>query len=163
MFIPLLHYRNKFEIYSTMSAEEFSRHIYDTVREDLETAYMTRRWRHNTKYEFSGPIFRFIWNGFNRFNGVKSCQLEITKDLGLITLSAKYEYTEVFILCMLFSIIPLVDLWGPWSHRIIVLLLIWTAYLANFIISYLRLNTYFKRMLKDTYIDFDKSHKKKLI
>lgn len=163
MFIPLLHYRTKFEIFSTMSAEQFSKHLYDAVKEDLEGAYMNRRWRHNCQYEFSGSNFRFIWNGFNKFNGVKGCQLEVAKDLGLVTLSAKYDFSEVFVLCLLFTMIPLVDFWGDGAWRVIVLIIIWTVYLANFIISYLRLNTYFKRMVKDTYIDFDKSYQKKLL
>ncbi|MBQ4406155.1 MAG: hypothetical protein II852_04000 [Bacteroidales bacterium] len=163
MFIPLLHYRTKFEIYSTLSAEQFSKHLYDAVKEDLEGAYMNRRWRHNCQYEFSGSNFRFIWNGFNKFNGVKGCQLEVSKELGLITLSAKYDFSEVFVLCLLFCMIPLTNFWGLGSHRLLLLLIIWTVYFANFIISYLRLNTYFKRMVKDTYIDFDKSYEKKLL
>ena len=146
-----------------MSAEQFSKHLYDAVKEDLEGAYMNRRWRHNCQYEFTGSNFRFVWNGFNRFNGVKGCQLEIAKDLGRVTLSTKYDFSEVFVLCALFSMIPLVDFWGDGAWRLIVLIIIWTVYLANFIISYLRLNTYFKRMVKDTYIDFDKSYHKKLI
>lgn len=146
-----------------MSAEQFSKHLYDAVKEDLEGAYMNRRWRHNCQYEFSGSNFRFIWNGFNKFNGVKGCQLEVAKDLGLVTLSAKYDFSEVFVLCLLFTMIPLVDFWGDGAWRVIVLIIIWTVYLANFIISYLRLNTYFKRMVKDTYIDFDKSYQKKLL
>lgn len=146
-----------------MSAEQFSKHLYDAVKEDLEGAYMNRRWRHNCQYEFSGSNFRFIWNGFNKFNGVKGCQLEVAKDLGLVTLSAKYDFSEVFVLCLLFTMIPLVDFWGDGAWRLIVLIIIWTVYLANFIISYLRLNTYFKRMVKDTYIDFDKSYQKKLL
>ena len=163
MFIPLLHYRNQFEVFSTMSAEEFSRHLFDTVRKDLEEAYMNHRWRHNCQYEFSGSNFRFVWNGFNRFNGVKKCELEISKDLGQIFLDVKYDFSEVFFLCLLFTMIPLVDFWGDGAYRLIVLIIIWTVYLANFIITYLRLNTYFKRMVKDTYIDFDKSYKKKLL
>jgi fatty acid desaturase len=146
-----------------LSAEQFSKHLYDAVKEDLEGAYMNRRWRHNCQYEFSGSNFRFIWNGFNKFNGVKGCQLEISKELGLITLSAKYDFSEVFVLCLLFCLIPLSDFWGLGSHRLLLLLIIWTVYFANFIISYLRLNTYFKRMVKDTYIDFDKSYEKKLL
>jgi fatty acid desaturase len=146
-----------------LSAEQFSKHLYDAVKEDLEGAYMNRRWRHNCQYEFSGSNFRFIWNGFNKFNGVKGCQLEISKELGLITLSAKYDFSEVFVLCLLFCLIPLTDFWGLGSHRLLLLLIIWTVYFANFIISYLRLNTYFKRMVKDTYIDFDKSYEKKLL
>ena len=146
-----------------MSAEQFSKHLYDAVKEDLEGAYMNRRWRHNCQYEFSGSNFRFIWNGFNKFNGVKGCQLEVAKDLGLVTLSAKYDFSEVFVLCLLFTMIPLVDFWGDGAWRVIVLIIIWTVYLANFIISYLRLNTYFKRMVKNTYIDFDKSYQKKLL
>ena len=78
-------------------------------------------------------------------------------------MSAKYDFSEVFVLCLLFCIIPLTDFWGLGSHRFLLLLIIWTIYLANFIISYLRLNTYFKRMVKDTYIDFDKSYQKKLL
>ena len=163
MFIPLLHYRTKFDIYSTLSAEQFSKHLYDAVKEDLEGAYMNRRWRHNCQYEFSGSNFRFIWNGFNKFNGVKGCQLEISKELGLITLNAKYDFSEVFVLCLLFCMIPLTDFWGLGSHRLLLLLIIWTVYFANFIISYLMLNTYFKRLVKDTYIDFDKSYEKKLL
>jgi fatty acid desaturase len=146
-----------------LSAEQFSKHLYDAVKEDLEGAYMNRRWRHNCQYEFSGSNFRFIWNGFNKFNGVKGCQLEISKELGLITLSAKYDFSEVFVLCLLFCMIPLTNFWGLGSHRLLLLLIIWTVYFANFIISYLRLNTYFKRMVKDTYIDFDKSYEKKLL
>lgn len=163
MFIPLLQYRTKFEIYSTMSQEEFSLHLFDSVRKDLEEGYMRDRWRHNCDYEFKGSNFRFIWNGFNRFNGIKKGSLNVSKDLGLIQLSAKYDYSEVFLLCLIFSLIPLLDFWGPGEYRLLVWILIWLVYLINFFVSYWRLNTYFKRMMKDTFIDFDQSYQKKLL
>ncbi|MCQ2253196.1 MAG: hypothetical protein MJZ61_07085 [Bacteroidales bacterium] len=163
MFVPLLHYRTQFEIYSTMSPEEFSRHLYDTVKEDLEEAYMKKRWRHNCDYEFSGHSFRFIWNGFNKFNGIKKGTLNVSKNLGLITLKAKYDFSEILVLCLIFSIIPLMDFWGPGEYRLLVFLLIWLIYIINFIVSYMRLNAYFKRKVKDTFIDFDKSYQKKLL
>jgi len=163
MFIPILQYRNKFEVYSTMNEDKFSHHLYDTLREDLIDAYMNNRWRHNCEYVFSGSSFRFIWNGFNKFNGVKKCSLKINKNLGLVTMYAKYEFTEVFFLCLVFSIIPMMDFWGSGAYRLIVFLLIWAVYFANFGISIARLNTYFKRLMKDTFIDYDKSYKKKLL
>ena len=76
---------------------------------------------------------------------------------------AKYEFTEVFFLCLVFSIIPMMDFWGSGAYRLIVFLLIWAVYFANFGISIARLNTYFKRLMKDTFIDYDKSYKKKLL
>ncbi len=163
MFIPLLHYRTKFEIFSTLSPEEFARHLFREVRPDLEESYMTRRWEHKCDYEFSGPVFRFIWNGFNRFNGIKRGSLHVTKNMGEIQVSAQYEFQEIFFLCLLFCMIPLCAFWGPNEWRIILLVLIWLVYLINFVVSYLRLNTYFKRKVRDTFIDHDPSHEKKLL
>lgn len=163
MFVPLLHYRSKFEIYSRMSQEEFARQLYDRVRPDLDDAYMNIRWRHNLEYKFSGTFYRFIWNGFNRFNGIKRCSLRVCKDLGQITVYGKYEFTEVFLLCLIFSIIPLVDLWGMGAHRVILLILIWLVYFINFFVSYIRLNLYFKKKVEETFKDCDKTYHKKLL
>lgn len=163
MYIPLLHYRTKFNIYSTLSPEEFARHLFREVRPDLEEAHMRNRWEHRNQYLFSGQIFRFIWNGFNRFNGIRRGHLQVSKNLGEIEVSARYEFQEVFFWCLLFSIIPLAAMWSPGAWRIIVLVIIWAVYLINYVISFLRLNTYFKRKVRDTFIDFDPSHNKKLL
>ena len=163
MFVPLLHYRSKFEIYSRLSPEEFSRRLFDSVKPDLETAYMNKRWRHNMQYEFSGSWYRFIWNGFNRFNGIKKCSLKVDKNLGQICVSGKYEFTEVFLLCLIFSLIPAVAYTGEPAWRIITLIIIWTVYLINFFVSYIRLNSYFKKKVMDTFLEADKSYHKKLL
>ena len=163
MFIPSLQYRSKFEIFSRLSPEEFARQFFDRVKPDLEEAYMNNRWRHNVQYEFSGTNYRFIWNGFNRFNGIKRCDLRVDKKMGEIIVYGKYYFTEVFILCMLFSIIPLMDFAGSGAHRIILLVLIWLVYFINFFVSYIRLNLYFKEKIKQTFIDCDKTYHKKLL
>lgn len=163
MFVPLLHYRTKFNIYSTLSPEEFARDLFRTLRKDLDEAYMRNRFEHRCHYEFSGNSFRFIWNGFNRFNGIKKGKLDVSKNLGEIEVSARYEFQEIFVLCMLFSLIPLCFLWGPNEWRVITLLIIWAVYLINYLISILRLNKYFKRLVRDTYIDYDRQYGKKLL
>lgn len=163
MFIPLLHYRTKFEIYSTLTAEEFARHLFREIRTDLEESYMRKRWEHRCDYTFSGSNFRFIWNGFNKFNGIKRGSLHVSKELGEITVSARYEFQEIFFLCLIFSMIPAISLWSPAEWRILLLVLIWLVYFINFLVSYLRLNAYFKRKVRDTFIDFDPSHEKKLL
>ena len=163
MFVPLLHYRSKFEIYSRLSPEDFSMHLFDSVKPDLEKAYMNKRWRHKMEYEFSGTFYRFIWNGFNRFNGVKKCSLRVDKKLGQIIVYGKYEFTEIFLLCLIFSIIPLAGYTGEQAWRIITLVLIWLVYLLNFFISYIRLNKYFKEKVKNTFLEADKTYHKKLL
>jgi len=163
MFIPVLHYRTKFNIYSTLSPEEFARNLFKSVREDLEESYVHRRFEHRCHYEFSGANFRFIWNGFNRFNGIKRGKLDVSKNLGEIEVSARYEFQEVFFLCLVFSMIPLCFLWGPNEWRIILLLLIWTVYLINFLVSKYRLNKYFRQKVLDTFIECDRDHNKKLL
>ncbi len=163
MFVPLLHYRTKFDIYSTLSPEEFARRLFSSIREDLKESYMHHRFEHRCHYEFSGTNFRFIWNGFNRFNGIKRAKLDVSKNLGEIEVSAQYEFQEIFFLCMVFSLIPLCFLWGPNEWRIITLLLIWVVYFANYLISNIRLNSYFRRKVLDTYIEYDRQHGKKLL
>ncbi len=163
MFVPLLQYRSKFEIYSRLSPEDFSKHLFDSVKPDLEAAYMNKRWRHKTQYEFSGTFYRFIWNGFNRFNGVKKCSLKVDKKLGQIIVSGKYEFTEIFILCMLFSLIPCLGYSGEQTWRIVTIVLIWVVYFLNFFISFIRLNKYFKEKVKNTFLQADKTYHKKLL
>lgn len=163
MFIPLLHYRTKFGIYSSLSPEEFARHLFQELRPDLDEAAMTRRWEHKCDYEFSGANFRFVWNGFNKFNGIKRGSLHVSKELGEIQVSARYEFQEVFFICLVFCLIPFFAFWGPDDWRLILTILIWLIYIINFIVSYLRLNAYFKRKVRDTFIDYDHFHEKKLL
>ena len=162
-FVPILNKCSKFEIYSRLSPEEFARQLFDRVKPDLEEAYMNNRWRHNMQYIFSGTFYRFIWNGFNRFNGIKKCSLLVDKNLGQITLHAKYDFSEVFILCLLFTMIPILDLWGMGAHRLILILLIWLVYFINFFVSNFRLNRYFKEKVQQTFLDCDKTYHKKLL
>ena len=163
MFVPLLHYRSKFEIYSLLTPDDFARHLFDGIKPDLEKAYMDKRWRHKTEYEFSGGFFRFVWNGFNRFNGVRKCCLKVDKELGQIRVSSRYEFTEVFLLCLIFSIIPAVAYTGEQTWRVVAFVLIWTVYLINFFVSYIRLNKYFKKKVQETFTETDKSRNKKLL
>ena len=136
----LLKYRTDFEIYSKMSAEEFADLLFKRLRPEFDEAYMNDRWRHNNEYRFKGTFMRFVWNGFNRFNGVLGGRLLVEKNQGLITVHSEINFKEIFLLCSIFSIIPLMNFWGEPSHRILTAIIIWLVYIANFIISFVRSN-----------------------
>lgn len=161
--VSLIKYKTDFEIYSKMSAEEFADRLFKRLRPEFEEAYMHDRWRHNNRYEFKGTFCRFVWNGFNRFNGVLGGKLSVEKKQGLITVHSEINFKEIFLLCMIFSIIPLFDFWGEASHRIILALLIWAVYIINFIVSFLRINHFYKNEVKETFLQNDKQIGHKLL
>ena len=161
--ISLLKYKSDFEIYSQMTAEEFADLLFKRLRPQLEDAYMNDRWRHNNEYKFKGTFCRFVWNGFNRFNGILGGSLSVEKNQGLITVHSEINFKEVFLLCLIFSLIPLCDFWGEPAYRILLAFLIWLVYLANYIISFIRINRFYKNEVKETFLGNDKSVGKKLL
>ena len=159
----LLKYRTDFEIYSKMSAEEFADLLFKRLRPEFDEAYMNDRWRHNNEYRFKGTFMRFVWNGFNRFNGVLGGRLLVEKNQGLITVHSEINFKEIFLLCSIFSIIPLMNFWGEPAHRILTAIIIWLVYIANFIISFVRINRFYKNEVRETFLKNDKTVGKKLL
>lgn len=161
--ISLLKYKTDFEIYSKMSAEEFADLLFKRLRPEFEAAYMNDRWRHNNEYRFKGTFMRFIWNGFNRFNGVFGGKLKVEKNQGLITVHSEINFKEIFILCSIFSIIPLFNFWVDPTYCILTATIIWLVYIANFIISFVRINSFYKNEVKETFLNNDETVGKKLL
>ncbi|MCQ2974158.1 MAG: hypothetical protein MJ211_05040 [Bacteroidales bacterium] len=159
----LLKYRSDFEIYSKLSADEFADSLFKRVKPELEVAYMNDRWRHNNEYRFKGTFFRFVWNGFNRFNGILGGNLKVEKNQGLITVHSEINFKEIFLFCLIFSIIPIFDFWGLLSHRILLMILIWMVYILNFVISFIRINRFYKQKVQETFMNKDNSEQKKLL
>lgn len=161
--IPILENKAQFEVYTTLSAEEFSDYFFRELKEDMDNAWMKERWFHNKKYTYKGEFFRFAFCGFNRFNGVSSGRIQVDKNLGLITIKSIINFKEVLIYCLLFSLIPIMDYANQMSYRIILFCLIWAVYFGNYIISMVRVNEFFRKKMVYVYHTFDKNYKKKLL
>lgn len=163
MSIPFIQYKSEVELFSRLSEEEFARHFFKKMRDEFEEAYIFNRWQHNQEYTYSGTFFRFVWNGFNRFNGVWGGSLKINKDNGLITVKSVLDFREIFIYCIIFTLIPIMDYGSQMSYRIITFALIWIIYIANYIVSLVRINSFLKEQAFDVFINCDNTYKHKLL
>ncbi len=92
---------------------------------------------------YKGAIFRFVWNGWNRLNGIWSVRIKIKEE----ELNYKLSFKEVFFISLAFSIIPA----SIQNTDLIILILfcIWgVVFFGNYIISVIRFNKYIKKLIK---------------
>jgi len=118
----------------------------DTI---LANAYIQQIEKNNYTLKFVGTIFRYVWNGFNLFNGISKGEIELIEDKGKLYVKHKLVYTEVFVLCCLFSIIPLMGLFDTILLRLLSAAIIWAIYFGNMFLANSRIFTIFKLIEKE--------------
>lgn len=155
MRIPILTYTRQFEITTQLSELEVSEYLFKQIDKDLNDAYIKNKHRNNNTYKYKATPFRFAWNGWNRFNGVSGGEITIKQENQTITIKNRLKFTEVFIICLLFMIIPILGIFDDVNHRIIAIIIIWAVYFLNLMISNHRINDYLEETVHDIFEKYD--------
>lgn len=145
MAFPLSYSRTEvFYIYT--DNEIIRKKTEDEFRFSLQKASMNSVYTDETgKIHFWGEIFRFVWNGFNLFNGINKgwFKIELEND-NKITVSHKLYFHEVLILCCIFTSLPIIIYLSKleliaWAAMAIVWIGVYTG---NYVLSFARVNSF---------------------
>ena len=138
MVFPLTHRRTE-QIVPTIPTDEFSEEFFTSIENRLIKSHIVNIKKGHNKLFFKGVIFRFVWNGWNLFNGISKGEFRIIEKDDKVYLSWKIHFFEYFIIALLFTIIPVLA--GELMWKIIIAASIWLLfYGGNYIISVFRIN-----------------------
>jgi len=118
----------------------------DTI---LANAYIQQVEKHNYTLKFVGTIFRYAWNGFNLFNGISKGEIELVQNRNKLYVKHKLIFTEVFVLCCIFTIIPIMGFYENILFRVLSGFIIWAVYFGNMFLAKSRIVTIFKLIQKE--------------
>lgn len=106
----------------------------------------------NNKLHFKGAICRFIWNGWNIFNGLSKGWIKIDRKGDYIYVSYRLYFFEFLVISLLFTIIPVIY-WNDTQWSPVILAIIWLIfYGGNMMLTSIRFNHWIKKSLKKYYI-----------
>jgi len=134
------------EITINVHPDDFAEEFIKVVDTRLEKSYVFHRNIFKRRIDFKGSIFRFAWNGWDTFNTISNGEIEFESKNDNTFINHKIYFTEVFTIALLFTIIPL-TMGGEWPLRLIVFLLIWFSYIATYLVSIYRFNSYIAETL----------------
>lgn len=152
-----LTYRKQHYIYH-LPQEQFEAGFLTTVRREIKKSYIQQFHRDEGSLAFRGTIFRFVWNGWNFLNGITHGRIEVKpryprsgkKDTGrphAIVVEYRIAFTEVLVIALAFSLIPLAlwdKLWSPVTAGII-----WgVLYGGNYLLSMIRFDKFIRQQLE---------------
>ncbi|MBN2893011.1 MAG: hypothetical protein JXL97_14175 [Bacteroidales bacterium] len=141
---------------SLLPKERFNEVLVSSIAKKLRNSYIHNITHHEKKINFSAPVFRFVWNGFNLFNPISKGEISL-KNIGRGTyISYKLFFWEFFIYCMLFSIIPFMGIFPNNFFRFIVLGIIWMIYAISTLIATNRFEIYLKKLVDEINLNVKK-------
>ena len=141
MGVGLISHSRLDEININIHPDDFAKEFIKYVDIKLNESYVFHRKIFKRKIDFKGSIFRFAWNGWNVFNTISNGEIEFESIDDRTFINHKIYFTEFFTISFLFTIIPL-TMGGEWLLRLFVFILIWTAYLASYLIGTYRFNSF---------------------
>jgi len=148
MPIPILSYTSQVKIKSSVDEPIFVFYYFKLFKRQLDKAYIKNISEKANTCIYKGTPFRFSWNGWNKFNGVTSGKVTLKKQGNEILLNYQLNFYEVFVLCLIFMIIPTFGIFDSWLLRIGMVLLIGIVYLGNFALAVSRLNSFFEESME---------------
>lgn len=134
---------------SPKDADTFKSDFLDAFEDKLGNSDVYFNQRNNESISFRGAIFRFVYNGFNFFNGITRGEVRISRRFDSTYIYHKIYFTEAFVIALVFSAL-FIPMWGSWQYIAMLAFGIWLVfYLGNFIASMIRFDTYIDK-LSDT-------------
>ncbi len=137
------------KIVINIDPDDFAKEFFKKVDTRLQESYVFKRNIYDKRIDFKGSVFRWAWNSWDLFNTITEGEIEFETQGEHTFINHKIYFTEIFTIAFIFTIIPLsIDVGAGW--RIFVLLLIWLSYLAAYLISVYRFNSFIAEMLIET-------------
>lgn len=159
MIFPINHTRKQlYYIYTDTGT--IREQVFGKVIEKLNEGYFKNLKINDYKVTFRGTLFRFVWNGWNIFNGITggNISIELPEENRLI-IKHKVYFTEAIFLALAFTLLPLAMLLaGQQMLGYIALAAIWLIlFLGNYIVSVVRLGSFLDDTVKEFYEDMIKA------
>lgn len=106
--------------------------------------------RENT-IKFWGPIFRYVWNGFNVINNVSSgfVKIDFTTDKKFCVLEYNFYFYELFVIYSLFSLIAFLGIFPNNFYRVLYFVGVYLIYFINVLITSIFFEKSIKKNLKN--------------
>jgi len=145
----IISYQNNKLINTYAEHTEYTMLFFEKMTTILQNAHIICVHKKNYTIGFEAPVFRYAWNGFNLFNGITKGEMEIVNARQQLYVKYKLIFTEVFVLCSIFSIIPFMGMFETLLHRAIAFGIIWAVYLGNMFLCNSRLRSVFKMIEKE--------------
>ena len=122
--------------------EEFKYLFLSELQKEIKDSAIFNVKENQDRVFFKAPIFRFVWNGWNRFNPVSYgiFQFSSIKQYGIVRY--RLWFWEFFILSLIFSTIPFIAAFPSLFWRITIFIVIWAVYLINILVSVRRIENY---------------------
>ncbi len=96
-----------------------------------EFAYMQRISLKDNLLQFSGPLFRFVWNGWNMFNPVSNGQIQVFGQGKYFIVRYKIYFWEFFVYSLIFSTIAVYGFFPGAIFRFLYLVLVWGLFIFH--------------------------------
>ncbi len=96
-----------------------------------EFAYMQKVSVNDNSLIFSGPPFRFVWNGWNMFNPVSNGQIQVFRQGKYFAVEYKIFFWEFFVYSLLFSTIAIYGFFPNAVLRFLYLLVVWSFFVFH--------------------------------
>lgn len=137
------------EVVINVDPDDFAKEFFKKVEARLQDSYVFKRNIYDKRIDFKGSVFRWTWNAWNLFNTITEGEIEFETQGEHTFINHKIYFTEIFTIAFLFTVIPLsIDVGAGW--RIFVFILIWLSYIATYLITVYRFNSFIAEMLIET-------------
>ncbi len=137
----LFSYKSKKELIIAIEENQFVKEFYNEIENKLTNSYITNISKTKNSLEFTAPIFRFAWNGWNMFNGISKGKFNVSFEDGVPYLSKKIYFFEFFIISLLFTIIPIAS-FDLLNFAIAIFIVIWAVYAISCFVSIYRTSNF---------------------
>ena len=129
----------------------FRSDLKNALKEKLADGGMHKIIDEHDEIRFSGPMFRFIWNGFTYVNGITSAEIRFNKGNRYVSIKQKLRFTEAFVLALFFTLLPGIFFFILPVYAIIMLLIIWgILFTGNYILAFSLFNRFIKKTINRT-------------
>jgi len=149
MKYSIFSYTSNIQIKTIAPLTDFTILFYKKMEKIFEEAYIHHVIKDDFDLKFSGIFFRFIWNGFNRFNGISSGIIKIEEVKGKLFLNYKIYFKEIFFISLFFSMLPILGFYGNIFFQILGFAIVWAVYIGNNILAANRLKSLFEIIEKE--------------
>lgn len=137
----------KDQIVINIQLEDFASEYFKLMIKRFSKSFIFHDMPEQNKLQFKGSIFRYVWNGFDLFNSISTGEVEFTSEGGEPFIRHKINFTEIFIVALLFNIIPLFTLKFEPFWSLIIFLSIWISYFTAYLVAVYRFNSYIAQTL----------------
>jgi len=137
------------KVETELSPDEFNDLFMNKLDYELEKADYKKIKKNISERTFTGAVFRFVWNGWNLFNPISKGNIELVTFKKSIYIRHKIYFIEFFIYSLLFTIIPIMGMFGELIFRFIAVAIIWMVYLIVTLLSASRLINLFNIIIDE--------------